>query len=306
MSATQTQTPSKLSSMERVQTLSPYLQGVSWAILACLISNANDILMRILGSRLDSMEVVFFRFLMGMLILLPFMLRQKGSFKTTRPFVHVTRSLLGFLAVAGWGYAVTSIHLTAVTTISFTVPLFVLPLAIIFLKEKVGLQRALATLIGFIGILVVVNPKGFSLEPAMIILLCSALMFATLDIIAKKMVMQESMLAMLFYFSAGTSLAGLIPAILVWKTPTTLELILLICLGVGANLIQYCLLKAFRATEVSALAPYRYVELIFSSIFGYLLFQEIPTSATLIGALIIIPSTLYIAYYENKKSKQQS
>jgi S-adenosylmethionine uptake transporter len=191
-----------------------------------------------------------------------------------------------------------------VTTLSFTVPLFVLPLAAMFLRERVTWQRWAATIVGFIGILVIANPSSssglFSGLPVMT-LIAATLAFAALDIINKKIVIQETMLAMLFYSALGTSIISLPIAAMVWVMPDLIELLLLALLGIGANLILFCILKAFAATEVSALAPFRYVELVFSAIFGLMFFGELPTIQVLMGASIIVPSTLYLVYYESRQ-----
>jgi len=105
---------------------------------------------------------------------------------------------------------------------------------------------------------------------------------------------------MLFYFAFGTMTIGLIPALYVWQTPQAIELFWLLCLGAGANLILFCLLKAFSATDISALQPYRYVEIFFATGFGFILFGEIPTILILVGAAIIVPSTFTIAIYETR------
>src|ERR1700722_4761711 len=119
-----------------------FLQGIFWMLMVCFISNLNDILTKCVGSRLSGFEVAFFRFLFSTLWLLPFMLAQgKGSFMTKYPGVNFMRALLLVLAVAPWCYGVAALPLTLATTISFTVPFFVLPMAKIFLKEHVEWQR---------------------------------------------------------------------------------------------------------------------------------------------------------------------
>jgi S-adenosylmethionine uptake transporter len=291
-----------------------YPQGVFWIIMVALISSANDVFMRLTGTRLPSMQISFFRFFFAFLILLPIMIAQgKDSFRTSRMGLHIVRGFLGFGAIAFWCAGVAIVPLAIVSTLALTVPLFVLPMAIVFLGEHVKWQRVAATLFGFLGIAIVVNGTSQtqdalysiqSFDKGTLFLIAATILFACSDILNKKMVIKESNLTMLFYFALGTTLCGVLPAYAVWQTPTFTEIFYLFCLGGGGNLILYCLLKAFAATEVSALAPYRYVELFFACFFGLILFGEIPSITTILGCLIIIPSTFAIAYYETKNQKR--
>lgn len=284
-----------------------FLQGIFWMVVVCIISNMNDILIKHVGTRLSGLEVAFFRFLFSTLWLLPFMLaRGKGSFQTKYPKVHFVRSLLLVLAMAPWCYGVASMPLTLATILASTTPFFILPLAKIFLKERVGWQRCTATLVGFIGILVSVNFTGGSFNPMALALIASTVMFASLDIINKKLLTEdESLLSMLFFSGLGTAVLGFIPALLTWETPTLQELGFLALLGGGGSLILFCLLKAYAATDVSALQPFKYFELVLSAIFGFVIFQELPTTSTLLGAAVIIPATLYIVFYETRQQKRK-
>lgn len=285
-----------------------FLQGIFWMILVCIISNMNDVLIKHVGGRLSGAEVAFFRFLFSTLWLLPFMLaRGKGSFQTKYPKVHFVRSLLLVLAVAPWCYGVASLPLTLATTLAFTTPFFILPLAKIFLKEHVGWQRCAATIVGFVGILVSVNFTGAAFNPMALALVASTVMFATLDIINKKLLTEdESLLSMLFFSALGTAVLGFIPALLTWETPTLQEMGFLALLGGGGSLILFFLLKAYAATEVSALQPFKYFELVLSAIFGFVIFQEFPTTSTLLGAAIIIPATLYIVFFETRQQRKRT
>lgn len=290
-----------------------YLQGVFWIIVVSLVSNMNDILTRKVGGRLPPLEVAFFRFFFAVVTLLPVMISKgRSSFKSKHLGVHALRSVLLYGAIVCWSVGVTLIPLAAVSTLALTVPIFVLPMAVVFLQEKVGIQRTVATLIGFCGILVVVIGGGSdaasflkditTFNNGTLYMICACVLFALSDIINKKMVVKESTLSMMFYIALGTTAFGIFPAYTVWMTPTLHEFIFLFLLGAGANLILFFLLKAFAATDVSALAPYRYVELLLAGMFGFLLFNEIPTIWTLVGATIIVPSTFAIAYYETKKN----
>lgn len=285
-----------------------YLQGIFWMLVVCFISNSNDILIKYVGSRLSGFEVAFFRFFFSTLVLLPFMaIRGKAAFVTRYPGAQCIRALLLMLAMAPWCYGVAALPLTLATTLASTTPFFVLPLAKIFLKEHVGWQRSLATLFGFLGMIVALHPSGDAFNPIALTLVLSALMFALLDITNKKLLTEdETLLSMLFYSALGTAILGFIPAVLTWQTPTLHELFFLLLLGAGGSLILFCLLKAYAATEVSALQPFKYFELILSAIFGLVIFHELPTMSILIGAGIIIPSTLYIAFYETHQQKKRA
>lgn len=291
-----------------------YLTGVFWISLVCLTSALNDVLMRKAGDRLPSMEVAFFRTFFALLTLIP-VITFKGwnQVRTVQMNWHVARSLLGFCAIALWSYGVSNVPLAIVSTLSHTVPLFVLVLAFLLLRERVGWQRVLATLTGFGGILVIVISSysrndfthSSTLFSGVIGLLCAALCFALSDIVNKKMVHEETHLSMLFYFALGTTLVGLVPAYKVWVSPSSSEIVYLLALGAGGNLILYFLLKAFAATDVSALAPFRYIELLFATSFGFFLFAEIPTQSTLLAIAIIVPSTFAVMVYENKRERKE-
>lgn len=284
-----------------------YLQGCFWAVMICLVSVSNDILMRFLGERLHVTEIIFFRFLFSMVTVVPLMMsRGLSLFKTSYPHLHILRAILGVGAIGACCYAVNIMPLSENTTIMFSQPLFFLPLAVLLLKEKVDAPRWIATLIGFSGLLLIIQPGAETFNMVALVPMAAAFQFALLDILAKKMVVTENTYSMLFYFAFGTTLGALIPAIIFWKTPTLNELGLLVLLGIGANLIQVCLIRAFSATDASALMPFRYVELIFSSIFGFLLFSEVPLPLILEGAALIIAGTFYISYYESKKNKKAS
>ena len=281
-----------------------YYVGIGWFLLSLVFSISLDVVQKYLGQNIPCVQITFMRFLFGTISLLPFMLYYgKSSFYTSRPSVHIFRGAMLFGGIALWCYGLKVVPLSMVTTVSFTIPLFTLPLAVVFLKEKVGVVRWTATLIGFIGILLVFNPTASEFNPSSLWLVAAALMFAGLDVINKRFIVKESMLAMLFYTALITMFLGVVPAFMVWVMPTFSQLCLLFLLGCGANLILFCLLKAFQRVEASAVAPFRYVEFILSSLCGFLLFHEAPTTATYWGLLIIIPSALYVIYAETHQRK---
>ncbi len=282
--------------------LRSYFVGVSWFILSLFSSSINDVISKYAGIRLHSYEITFFRFMFGTMTLLPFVIYYGTStLKTSRPIVHFLRGLLLFLGIAGWTYGLTLAPVTTATVVSFMIPIFVLILGVFFLSENIIWQRWVVTIVAFSGLIVTLSPNSENFNPEVLIFVAAAMAFAILDIINKKFIIQESMISMLFYSAIVTALLALPFALQYWITPTMEELLLLFILGASANLILFFLLKAFAAIDVTALSPYRYIELIVTAIIAYIVFNEIPDEETLWGALIIVPSTLFIIYSEKKE-----
>lgn len=280
-----------------------YAQGVVWMVCLVLISNINDILMKLMGERLAGLEVAFFRCFFSLISLLPFLIfKRVNLFKIANHKPHIIRGVLGVMAIICCCYSVINLPLTQVTTISFTHPLFVMLLALFLLRERVSLHRWGAAMVGFGGIIITMF-EGSQFTLNSLVFIGAMLLFALQDIIIKNMVVAEEKLVMLFYFALITTVLSFIPALWVWKAPTLYELGFLFLLGIGANLIQVFVFLAYNATEVSALAPFRYVELLFSATFSYLIFGEVISQNIFAGAVLIIPSTLYIVYSEIREEK---
>lgn len=268
-----------------------------------LVSTINDVISKFVGQRLDTLQILFLRFLFSLLSILPFVAcRGVSSLKTTHPKFNIVRGVLGALSFYLYTYSLIKLPIIDVVTIIWTIPLFTLVLSTIFLKEPVVVTRWIATIIGFIGLAFITlydSKSTLSFKLIYAIPVLSSLLFASQDVMIKKMVDNDSKVTMLLYFSLVTTILSLPLALTVWISPTLFEISILFALGVCGNLIQLFLFKAFRATEVSALTPYRYVEFIFASFAGFVFFGEIPGINILVGACILIPSTLYLAYKDN-------
>lgn len=280
-----------------------YMQGVFWALMIGVVSVSNDVLMRLLGNELHVIQIIFFRFFFSMLLVLPMMFKHGLSlFKTNTPFLHLGRPIIGAGAIGACCYAVNHMPLSENTTIMFAQPLFFLPMAALLLKEKVDFPRWLATIIGFFGLLVILQPGTETFKLVALVPVIAAVLFASLDLFAKKMVSKgENSLTMIFYFALGTTLVAGLPLLFFWKTPSFYECFLLVLLGLGANMIQVCIYKAFSATDASGLMPFRYVEFIFSALAGFLFFYEVPSIWILAGGPLIAAAALYISYKETQK-----
>ncbi|MDR1982798.1 MAG: DMT family transporter [Holosporaceae bacterium] len=282
-----------------------YYQGLFFLMMTMIVSCTNDIIVKFVGQRLDSLQVIFFRFFFGLITLFPFAILQgKQIFKTQQLGFNLIRGILGAISIFLYTYSVIYLPLVEVITILWTIPLFVIILSIFFLKEHVSIMRWTATIVGFLGLSFITlynSNVSVSLQWLYIVPIAASFLFAAQDVMIKKIVDVENRVTMLLYFALVTSIISFIPALLVWKTPTLYEFSMLFLLGAGGNLIQYFIFKSYSATDLSALSPFRYMEFLFSAYFAFVFFGEVPGVNVLIGALILIPSTFYLAYSETRR-----
>lgn len=280
-------------------TLSPNAQGALWMIASGAVFSLLNATVKHLGQSLDPFVIAFFRCVFGLLIILPFALRAgTGALSTGRPLTHLARGFVGVMGVFCGMYAIVHLPLADAIAISFAKPLFAVLLAAAFLAERVGADRWLATAAGFLGVLIVVRPGSAEFQLAHVVALIGAFAVADGIVLVKKLQGSERTATIMVYFGAVTSILSFGPALWVWATPTWIELGLLAAMAGAATLGQYCGLRAFRAADASAVVPYDYLRLVFAVLLGLALFGEVPDRWTLVGAGVLIASTLYIAYRE--------
>ena len=284
-----------------------YYQGIFWFLMIGVVSSSNDVFMRFLGERLHTVEIVFFRFLFSAIAVIPFM-ATKGMklFKTEQPMMHVGRAVIGALALAFCCHAVNVMPLAENTAIMFSIPLFFLPMALFFLKEKIDRPRWIATIIGFLGLTVIIQPGMDAFQFDVIFPLMAAILFAFMNIMAKKMIKDEHTYTLLFYFGLGSTLITLPFLMFIWQKPTLREMFLLLALGLGANLIQVCLFKAYSSVkDTSSLSAFGYTEFFVSTFFGYVFFNQIPKINAIFGTVLVVGSTLYMTVMESRKNRSK-
>ncbi|MDR2074826.1 MAG: DMT family transporter [Holosporales bacterium] len=269
-------------------------QGITFALLIYLVCALNDVLMKFLGDRLHFIEISFFRFLFSAVTAaIPLLLVKKNFLQTDMHGMHAVRGLLGTVAVALCCLGVNVMPLAENTTILFSEALFLLPMAGFVLKEHINCKSIIATVIGFLGLVIMFRPSLDHLNLLAIIPTAASFLFAIMSIMIKIMVDKgENNITMLLYFSIYTTIISLFFVPFFWISPTIEELILLFLLGIGANLVQLFLFLAYRATQASIISPIRYAELPFTVLFGFIAFGQIPDAITIIGALFIVIGTL--------------
>lgn len=282
------------------------LKGIFWFFSSLVVGVFLDVIQKKLGQSLTGEEITFFRFLLGSIVLLPFVIVRgiKDGFRIT-PYLsmHFFRGILLFSGMVLWCYGLQLVPISTAIVLNYSIPLFTLILSIPILKENVNKERLWTTLIGFVGIIIVLNPNDITFDKRSCIILVSSFLFALLDVFNKKYICKESMLNMLFYTAFFTCILSAYPALQHYSYAFMNNLWLLIILGIGANLIFYCLLKAFSYMDASALAPFRYCDFFVSALLGFLFFQEKPSFTTYMGFAIIVPCALFLTYKEAKRNK---
>jgi len=287
--------------------LSGNSRGALWMIASGLGFSVMAVGIKLLGDRLDSFQIAFFRVVIGFLAILPFLAGAPlAQLKTRHLHVHAVRGVFGLIAMYCSYYAIARMPLADYTALSFTKPLFATILAIVILGEIVRWRRWSATVLGFIGILIMVRPGAGTFQPAALAALADAFSIAFLITLVKRLPPHETPLGMLFYFGVFATALSIGPAIYSWQWPTPFEWLLLTGVGVLGALSQSFWIRSFRAGEASVVAPFDYLRLPMAATIGFIGFAELPTLWTFVGAGVIVASTLYIAHREAQMKRRAS
>lgn len=289
------------------RSLSPNVRGALWLLLSTMLFAAVNGVVRGLGGTLHSTVIAFFRCFFGLLVILPFLMRRGVlPFATEKLWLHFLRIAVGVGGMLTSFYAMAHLPLATAVSLTFTKPLFMIVLAVLFLGETVRWRRSVATVIGFGGVIVMVDPfSGLSLEAAFIWGLISAMLLAAVLVCIKILSNSEKPVTMLFYFTLGAMVGTFIPATFVWSMPTWGQLCWMAFMGSAASAGQYFAVRAYRVAEATAITPIDYCQLLFSGLIGFIIFNEIPSTETALGAAIIVASTFYIVNREARMRRVQ-
>ena len=241
-------------------------------------------------------EVLFFRGFFGLLptyFLIP-KNKLKTFYTTERSKEHLFRCLMGLMALIAIVVALRELPLAVVVSLSYAAPLFITVLSIFLLSEKVGVFRWLAVIIGFIGVIIIAEPgfKGMNYLYFLPLIFCIGMAFVTITI--RKLSTTEPIWLISIFFTITISIAGLATIPMGWKMPNFQDFILLSLIGVTGGSANLFLTQSYKLSEVSLVAPLKYLALVFAIFFGYFIWNEIPTIKTLIGASLVVLASLII------------
>ena len=241
-------------------------------------------------------QVLFFRGFFGIIPIL-FLIpkdRYVDFYKTTRPMLHLKRCLAGLIALVAIFIALRNLPLATVVSISFAAPIFTTIFSIFMLNEKVGFYRWLAVIVGFVGIVIISEPGFSSLNFYYIypIIFCLGLSYVAIAI--RKLSSTEPVWLISFFFSFSIMILSFFSFYQNWILPNFIDLFLLAMIGILGGLANLWLSQSYKFSEVSLVTPLKYLALIFAIIFGYFIWDEIPTLKTLLGAALVILSSFII------------
>lgn len=258
-----------------------------------------------LGGEVPLAQVVLFRSFFALPVLL-LLLREAGGWRvlrTTRPLDHAARTLFGLAGMAGTFYGIAHLPLATVTALGFTMPLFLTVLSVPLLGERVGIRRASAILVGFMGVLLMVlpgsdAPGGAALFPSLAVL-AGAVGWALAMITIRRMgEAGEPGVAITIWFAAGSSLAALLASLPGWLWPTSREWVLLLAVGTISAVAQLLMTNAYRTAEPTVVAPFEYSGILWTTLLGAIIWAEMPGPSDGLGILILVASGLYIWHRE--------
>jgi len=259
---------------------------------------------KFLGTRLPSIEILFFRSLIGFLLVMPMFLRNPlQPLRTKRFGLHLLRGATGAVGNACFFWTITHMLLADAMALQFARPLFMIPLALIFLGEIAGWRRSTVVVVGFIGILFYARPFTQGFDPNAFVGATGALFGALVVICIKRLQSTEPTRVIMFYYAFWNALFALIPAVWFWVTPNLPELALLAVVGVLGILGQTMITHGLSQGDATVLVPLDYSRIIYSAALGYLLFGELPGLWSVAGMVLIISASLYLVLTERRNAR---
>ena len=278
------------------------LSGILFFVAAILLISIVDTICKIFTTELHSLQLVWGYILGINLTLWIFFYHRRERItnlvKTDRIVVQLMRPAFLAASITSLFLGLTYLPIAEATTIGFTAPLFITALSGPILREKVGIHRWLAVVLGLIGVLVIVRPGGELWHWASLMPFVGAMFFAVFQIITRLLSKTEKTNTTLFYTGLGGFFWTSIIVPFVWITPSLLHWTVFLLTGAMGAVAHLCMISAFNRAEASLLAPFNYTKLLWVSVLGFLIFGDVPSFNMWVGATIIVAAGIYILYRE--------
>lgn len=283
--------------------LSGNVRGALWMLASAVTFTAMTTLIKYLGADYSAALQTFYRQAAGLLVLAPVIVRHRSAaFATTRPGILIFRASAGTIGMILSFYAYQKMPLADANALSFTRTLWMVPLAALILRERIGPLRIAAAVAGFAGVLLMVRPGAggqFAMGIPALAMLAASFLF-TFTVIGMKVMTRDHAPMVLLVWSAVLGAIFAIPgAVIDWRWPSLRDLGLLAAMGAIATLNQWCYIKGMQEGDAAAMAPLDYTRLVFAAAAGFLLFHELPGVWTMAGAAVVVAATAFITWREH-------
>lgn len=290
-----------------MQDLPPAVRGAVFMVLATVFWAAMMLFVRLLSADYSTFEILFFRTVIALGVLTPAILRTGVvALRTERFPLHCLRAALSYTGMVGLFYGIAHIPVAEVVALSFTQPLFIAVLAALVLGEAAGLARWRATVIGFVGVLIIVRPGFAEVGLATVAVIVAALLYGGSNICIKALMRTDTPLHAVIYVNLLMMPLAAVPAALTWVTPGWADVALLFGVGITGTLGVYFVSKAYHAADASAVVPYDFLRLPFTAAGAYLLFGEVADGWTWAGAAVIFASSYALVRIERRSAAAPS
>jgi drug/metabolite transporter (DMT)-like permease len=288
---------------ERLSRLSPTIRGMLWAIAAGIAFSLLNTILRGIALELDPLQTQFLRYFLGFTFFVPWML-SRGIVEYW-PNDVPRQVLRGTVHTAGlflWFTALPKIPLADGTAFGFTVPIFVMLGAAIFLRERMVPARWMAAVIALIGVIIVLAPKLTGSGGIYnLVMLASQPLFAASVLITKSLTRRDRPEVIVMCQAFMVSVLTLPFALMHWVAPSPMQWMWFVVCAVFGTIGQYCNARALGVADASATQSAKFLDLIWASFLGFLVFGDIPTESTIAGGLIIVAATVWISHRESRR-----
>ncbi len=263
--------------------------GAFLIILSELAILATGMIIKTISSEVPIEQIVFIRNLIGLCILIPWMLRKGISRLHTKHIgLHISRSLVGLMAMVCLFYSWGHLPLAHASLMKQTSPIFIPIFAFFWIKESIGWKTIVAIIIGFLGVVLVINPGAGELNVVILIGLIGAMLAGLAKVIIRKMTATETPERIVFYFALIGTILSAMPAMFAWVSLSWVQMGSLVAIATFSTIAQLSLSKAYGHAPAGQLGPYTYTSVVFAALFGWLIWNEILDYRTLAGILVIV------------------
>ena len=288
----------------KTDALSNNLRGIILMILATMLLTSMSTMVRSVAEELDPLLVAFFRNFFGLLMIMPILIRKGvAPFRTQHMGLMALRGGLNAAAMILYFIALGMLPLAEISALSFTTPLFVALLVVPVLGERLGPRRIGSLIIGFSGALIIIRPGIEIIDLGALLALGSAAVWAGAVLVIKYLARTDSPETITMYGLVFLVIFTLPPALFVWQWPTAEEYLWLLAIAAVGTLGQLLFAHSLMNADASLVTAFDFTKLIWASLFGILIFAEIPTIWTWLGGAIIFASASYVTYRESQEGK---